>query len=119
MLRVDPGPDLTSNRDRDLAPELWNFGQIALIGLPPQMFVFRAIEELDDHAGPVAESGDGTFYDCSGIQLLGNLGQGLPAVLVSHDGGPRDHPDLADLRDLANEGLCQAVGHVILSGIAG
>ena len=113
-LHVDPLGDIATH----LTLHGQNVPSIAVVGLRPEVPVLCSIDELNLDPHPVAGSENGALDDPLHAQLSRDFGKGLVGALVTHGGGAGDHLERLDRCEIGDQLIRQAVGKVLLSGIA-
>ncbi len=85
-------------------------GQFAVEGLRPQVFVGGHVDQLGVDADPVAGPLHAAFEDGGDAQFGGDFGDCLGGAAVLHHRGARDHLQVADLGQLREQVVVDAVG---------
>src|SRR5207249_9292673 len=67
----------------------------------------------------VSRALDGTIYNGIHFQLSRNLWQRLLGIFVSHDGSTGNHTELANLRELRDQGVGHSVREIVFPRVAG
>ena len=96
LILRDPGPKRRGDLLGDLALDVEYVGQLAVVGLGPQVVVRSGIDELADDSDLVSRTANAAFEDRGDVQLPADLLKRPVAVLVPHDRGARDHLQVAD-----------------------
>jgi hypothetical protein len=81
--------------------------------------VVAGVDQLRDHAHPVGRALDAAFHDMRDSELLSDLAQvALRSRLVLHYRRATDHPQVGDLRQIAQNLILHTIGEKLVVGIA-
>src|SRR5436309_7877104 len=78
------------------------------------MPVGRAIDELRGNPKAIARALYGAFYDAIHIQFASDLGKRFIRPAVTHDGRSRDNLKGADLREIGDQRIRDALSEILL-----
>ena len=87
-------------------------GELAVVALRPEVGVGARVDELHVDAHAVARSLHAAFEDLRDAELIGDRLHRQLRVAELLDGGARDHPERADLRELGEDVVVDAVDEV-------
>jgi hypothetical protein len=85
-------------------------GQIAIVGLRPEVHVVAGVDQLRDHAHFVGRALHAALDHMRHAQLLSNLSQiALRSCLVLHHRSPADHAQVGNLGQMAQNLILHAI----------
>ena len=117
-LGCDPAADLVGDRTGQFPLQLQQIGELALVGVRPDVVVRHAVDELDGQPHASAGTLHRTLDDGVDAQFACDLRQRLVGPFESHHRGAGDDAQAVNLREARDHLVGHAVGEVLLNRIS-
>ncbi len=111
--------DAGGNRASHFALYGEDIAQLQVVGVCPQMFIRRGLDELNRDAHPVTGPHHRALDQSVNAQFARDLGSRLVRACISHGRGVRDHSERTNLSQVGDEFVSYAVRKELLIGIGG
>ena len=89
-----------------------DIGQITVVIFRPDMFVVLGVDQLHIHPHAISLAPHAAFENRAHPEFLPDLAHAFLFAAISHDRGARDHLQVADLREVRQNVILDAIGEI-------
>ncbi len=109
LLRRECGLQQAGDVVRESRLDRENVGQVAIVGLRPDVLVGLRVDQLARHTHLRARAPHAPLEEISHAELLADLADGLRCLAILHDGGARNDSKLANEGQVGTDVLMDAI----------
>jgi hypothetical protein len=102
---------------RDVSLDREDIGQLAIVGLGPQVLIGANVDELDNDAHAITSFAHAPVEDGIGTECRADLLQTLLPILEAHHRRAGNHLERSNLRQMRDDVVGDPVGEIVVLGI--